>query len=147
MIFSAFGVFLSVFYAFFAYLRCYSNDSGNPKCAQHPAKALRLSSRSPQRRPGRCPRSHAAHSPFCPSGRKSAIWRKIRCESIGGAGALVGKAWEHADETRQVPGGVHGTPRRGIWTANSKVTFLNGTIENPNIPDCTPSFTITAVGG
>ena len=33
------------------------------------------------------------------------IWR---------VGALVGKVWGDTNETRQVPGGVHGTPRRGI---------------------------------
>ena len=89
----------------------------------------------------------ALRSPFCPSRRKSAIWSKMQCLSTGGAGALAGKVWWAADETRQVPGGVHGTPRRGVWTANSQATCPNHAIENLYFPDWTLSFTPISGGG
>ena len=79
---SAFEAFLSVFFrvsrAFVAILVSPATQNA-PNTLQ---KAPQLPSRGPQRRPGRCPRGRAAHppSPFCPSRRKSAIWRKMWCE-------------------------------------------------------------------
>ena len=139
VIFTAFDVIFSAFYEFLAPLRSYSNDSGHPKCAYHPLKALRLPSSSPQRRPGRCPRGPAPparRSPFCSSGRKFAIWGKCRVRPWGAWARWRGRCGGPRMRLGRCPEGSMArlaaeygpqTRRRHAPTAPSKIRiFLTG---------------------